>query len=78
MVEAPEDIGGDTIWASGYEAYDRLSPVLKKMAESLTATHRQVGFHNVAKKTGCELVQGPRGHPDNIVDDDAVAYEAVQ
>ena len=41
MNVAPET-GGDTIWASGYEAYDRLSPAWKKLAESLTATHRNV------------------------------------
>ncbi|KAH8596924.1 alpha-ketoglutarate-dependent sulfonate dioxygenase [Bisporella sp. PMI_857] len=65
VVGAPEDVGGDTIWASGYEAYDRLSPVLKKFAETLTATHRQEGFHKQAKKGGFKLVQGPRGHPAN-------------
>jgi alpha-ketoglutarate-dependent taurine dioxygenase len=31
--------GGDTLWASAYEAYDRLSPVWQKIAERLTATH---------------------------------------
>ncbi|EXJ89612.1 hypothetical protein A1O3_02679 [Capronia epimyces CBS 606.96] len=41
MVVLPES-GGDTIWASGYEAYDRLSPAWKRFAESLTATHRNV------------------------------------
>jgi hypothetical protein len=78
VVGAPADVGGDTIWASGYEAYDRLSPVLKKFADGLTATHRNEGFHNQAKKGGFKLVQGPRGHPANVVDDDADAYEAVQ
>jgi alpha-ketoglutarate-dependent taurine dioxygenase len=34
--------GGDTLWASGYEAYDRLSPAFKKFADGLTATHYQV------------------------------------
>ncbi len=41
MVTVPET-GGDTIWASGYEAYDRLSPAWKRFAETLTATHRNV------------------------------------
>jgi hypothetical protein len=78
VVGAPEDVGGDTLWASGYEAYDRLSPIWKKLAEGLTATHRNPGFHEQAKKGGFELVQGPRGHPDNVVDDGADAYEVVQ
>lgn len=34
--------GGDTLWASGYEAYDRLFPAWQKFAETLTATHAQV------------------------------------
>ncbi|MEM9964151.1 MAG: TauD/TfdA family dioxygenase [Asticcacaulis sp.] len=36
--ELPE-IGGDTIWASVEAAYDRLSPPLQRLAESLTAIH---------------------------------------
>jgi alpha-ketoglutarate-dependent taurine dioxygenase len=41
MTVVPET-GGDTIWASGYEAYDRLSPAWKRFAEALTATHHNV------------------------------------
>ena len=33
----PEDgSGGDTLWASGYEAYERLSPSWQKFAERST------------------------------------------
>ncbi len=78
VVGAPEDVGGDTIWASAYEAYDRLSPVFQKTVDGLTATHRNPNFHSQAKNGGFELVQGPRGHPDNVVDKDADAYEVVQ
>lgn len=42
IIKTPEDVGGDTLWASGYEAFDRLSPVWQKFAETLTATHHQV------------------------------------
>ncbi|RFU27149.1 hypothetical protein B7463_g9179, partial [Scytalidium lignicola] len=77
VVGSPEDVGGDTIWASAYEAYDRLSPVWKKFVEGLTATHRNIGFHNQAKDGNFKLVQGPRGHPENIVDDNADAYETI-
>ncbi|POM75848.1 Taurine dioxygenase [Phytophthora palmivora] len=31
--------GGDTLWASAYEAYDRLTPQFKKFVEGLTAIH---------------------------------------
>ncbi|KAJ8540782.1 hypothetical protein ON010_g12445 [Phytophthora cinnamomi] len=32
-------IGGDMLWASTYEAYERLTPVFKKFVEGLTAIH---------------------------------------
>jgi alpha-ketoglutarate-dependent taurine dioxygenase len=41
MVVLPET-GGDTIWASGYEVYERLSPTWRRFAETLTATHHNV------------------------------------
>lgn len=31
--------GGDTLWSSGYAAYDMLSPYMQKYLESLTALH---------------------------------------
>jgi len=65
IVSPPEDAGGDTLWASGYEAYDRLSPAWKKFAESLTATHFQPNFNKVAKEHSIELIDGDRGAPDN-------------
>jgi alpha-ketoglutarate-dependent taurine dioxygenase len=42
IIQVPDDVGGDTLWASGYEAFDRLSPVWQRFAEGLTATHHQV------------------------------------
>jgi alpha-ketoglutarate-dependent taurine dioxygenase len=44
IIKTPEDAGGDTLWASGYEAFDRLSPTWQRFAEGLTATHYQVTF----------------------------------
>lgn len=32
-------VGGDTLWASGYEAYERLTPPFQKFVEGLTAIH---------------------------------------
>jgi len=65
IVIPPEDVGGDTLWASGYEAYDRLSPVWKKFAEGLTATHYQPNFNKVSQEFGEELIDTDRGAPDN-------------
>lgn len=78
VVGSPEDVGGDTLWASAYEAYDRLSQPLKTFVDGLTATHRNSTFHSQAKEGGFKLVQGPRGHPENVSDNDADAYQVVQ
>lgn len=43
IIDTPEDnTGGDTLWASGYEVYDRLSPPIQKLADTLKAVHHQV------------------------------------
>lgn len=43
ITHVPEDgSGGDTLWASGYEVYDRLSPPIKKLVDGLNAVHHQV------------------------------------
>ncbi|KAK0708863.1 hypothetical protein B0T21DRAFT_387578 [Apiosordaria backusii] len=65
IVQPPEDVGGDTLWASGYEAYDRLSPALQKLADSLTATHHQPNFVKVKETFGAELIDEFRGAPEN-------------
>ncbi|OOF98993.1 hypothetical protein ASPCADRAFT_42174 [Aspergillus carbonarius ITEM 5010] len=58
--------GGDTLWASGYELYDRLSEPYQKFLEGLTATYAQPGFNEVAKNNGFEVFTGPRGAPENV------------
>jgi alpha-ketoglutarate-dependent taurine dioxygenase len=65
IIEIPEDVGGDTLWAAGYEAYDRLSPVGKRFTEGLTATHHQPNFNKVAKEHGLDLFDEDRGAPEN-------------
>jgi alpha-ketoglutarate-dependent taurine dioxygenase len=58
--------GGDTLWASGYEIYDRISTPYQKFLEGLTGTFEQPGFIEVAKKAGFELYDKPRGAPENV------------
>ncbi|KAK3681331.1 hypothetical protein B0T22DRAFT_531235 [Podospora appendiculata] len=65
IIQPPADAGGDTLWASGYEAYDRLSPNFQKLAEGLTATHYQPGFVKVKDAFGEELIDDYRGAPEN-------------
>ncbi len=38
MVKCP-DVGGDTMWANAYKAYDELSAPLQELCEGLTALH---------------------------------------
>jgi len=59
------EVGGDTLWASGYEAYDRLSPAFAKYLEGLTALHDAQKFKTAAKATGEPLNEGARGNPEN-------------
>ncbi|KAJ3536916.1 hypothetical protein NM208_g6519 [Fusarium decemcellulare] len=65
IIQPPEDVGGDTLWASGYELYDRLSPPIQKLAESLTARHHQPNFVRVKNEFGQELIDENRGSPEN-------------
>lgn len=58
--------GGDTLWASGYELYDRLSTEYQKFFERLTAVYAQPGFEIAAKENGFELYDKPRGAPENV------------
>lgn len=59
--------GGDTLWASGYELYDRLSPPYQKFFESLTATHDVPGLRAMCEKQPdqSQVYTGERGAPEN-------------
>lgn len=56
----------DTLWASGYELYDRISKPYQRFLDGLTATYAQPGFADSAKRNGFELYRNPRGSPENI------------
>ncbi|KAH0847239.1 hypothetical protein AYO21_10857 [Fonsecaea monophora] len=78
IIKKPEDAGGDTLWASGYEAYDRLSPEFQKLAEGLTATHHQPNFVKVAKEFGEDLIEQDRGAPENTGLDFTASHPVVR
>ncbi|TDZ13146.1 putative alpha-ketoglutarate-dependent sulfonate dioxygenase [Colletotrichum spinosum] len=59
------ETGGDTLWASGYEIYDRLSPAMQAFLEGLTATHDATFFHDEARRLGNPLREDIRGSPLN-------------
>lgn len=57
--------GGDTMWASGYEIYDRLSSPMQQFLEGLTATHDAKFFLEEAERLGNPVRKGIRGNPLN-------------
>ncbi|KAL3462781.1 hypothetical protein BJX64DRAFT_299343 [Aspergillus heterothallicus] len=61
--------GGDTLWASGYEVYDRISKSYRSYLETLTAEHAGDNFHRAAENGGFPLYTKPRGSPLNAGDD---------
>lgn len=65
LVNLPKT-GGDTLWASGYEIYDRISTPYQKFLESLTCTFSQPGFIEAAERGGFTIYDKPRGAPENV------------
>ncbi len=66
MFAADARLPQDTLWASGYEIYDRISEPYQKFLEGLTATFEQPGFQKVAELSGFKLYDKPRGAPENV------------
>ncbi|KAI1841420.1 hypothetical protein JX265_001512 [Neoarthrinium moseri] len=65
LTELPKT-GGDTLWASGYELYDRISKPLRGFLDSLTAFYAQPGFKDAADHNGFKLYASERGAPENV------------
>lgn len=70
--------GGDTLWASGYEIYDRLSPAMQVFLEGLTATHDAKFFLEEAERLGNPLRKGIRGHPLNQGDSLTAVHPVIR
>jgi alpha-ketoglutarate-dependent taurine dioxygenase len=58
--------GGDTLWSSGYEIYDLLSPAFKTLADGLVGRFAQPAFNEAAERGGFRVHPGPRGAPENV------------
>lgn len=68
----------DTLWASGYELYDRLSEPYQKFFDSLTATYSQPEFNKAAKENNFELYSKPRGAPENVGDELTAIHPVIR
>lgn len=60
--------GGDTLWASGYDVYERFSKPYQKFFDGLTATYIGDGFLKAAENDpeNVRVYTEPRGSPLNI------------
>ncbi|KIJ40409.1 hypothetical protein M422DRAFT_173777, partial [Sphaerobolus stellatus SS14] len=65
LIQLPKT-GGDTIWASGYEVFERVSEPYQEFLETLTATYAQPSFNKTADESGFKIFSGPRGAPENV------------
>lgn len=68
----------DTLWASGYEVYDRLSEPYQKFLEGLTATYAQPGFNEIAKEHHFNVHPGPRGAPENVGEELSAVHPVIR
>lgn len=68
----------DTLWASGYELYDRISTPYQKFLETLTATYSQPRFAESAKNNNFKLFSAPRGSPENIGDNLEAVHPVIR
>ncbi|KAK0617509.1 hypothetical protein B0T14DRAFT_605558 [Immersiella caudata] len=58
--------GGDTLWASGYELYDRISPTLRSFLDTLTGYYAQPLFNEAAQRNKFDIYSAERGAPENV------------
>ncbi|ORY70512.1 taurine dioxygenase family protein [Pseudomassariella vexata] len=72
--------GGDTLWASGYEIYDRFSKPYQKFFEGLTATFVGEGFMKAAAANPEEvkIYEKARGSPKNVGRDLSAVHPVVR
>lgn len=68
----------DTLWASGYELYDRLSAPYQRFLDTLTATYAQPKFNETAAKNNFKIFPGPRGSPHNTGEELSAVHPVVR
>lgn len=79
LTELPKS-GGDTLWASGYEIYDRFSDAYQQFFERLTATFSGEGFlkAEAANPQRHRIYEQARGNPENVGRDLLAVHPVVR
>lgn len=72
------ETGGDTLWGSAYEVYDRMSAPIQQLLEGLTATHDANFFHDEARRLGIPIKAVGRGHPSNQGEDLRAVHPVIR
>ncbi|WVQ82940.1 hypothetical protein IAT38_005076 [Cryptococcus sp. DSM 104549] len=57
------EVGGDTLWASGYAAYDKLSPTFKKLLDGLNGVYRSAHRYKDQEHPDSDAKYVTRTHP---------------
>ncbi|WVF67006.1 hypothetical protein IAT40_001749 [Kwoniella sp. CBS 6097] len=57
------EVGGDTLWASGYAAYDKLSPTFKKILDGLNGIYRSAHRYKDQDDPEADAKYVTRVHP---------------
>ncbi|KAF2493081.1 taurine catabolism dioxygenase [Lophium mytilinum] len=73
MLDVPE-IGGDTLWASGYAVYEKLSPQWQRMLDGTTALCATKDYDHLRQLMRYDFGGGGRGSPENS----GTKLEAIQ
>ncbi|KAL4804757.1 hypothetical protein BDV18DRAFT_153123 [Aspergillus unguis] len=77
LTELPKS-GGDTLWASGYEVYDKISKPYQAFLDNLTATYAQPLFNKIADNNSFAVHAGPRGAPENVGEELLAVHPVVR
>lgn len=71
-------MGGDTVWASAYEIYDRISEPMQRFLETLRFTFHRADYTATAKANGTPIFSGPRGSPENVGEELVAIHPAIR
>ncbi|WPG99943.1 Hypothetical protein R9X50_00276600 [Acrodontium crateriforme] len=77
MTQLPPS-GGDTLFASTYELYDRISPPMQRFLSNLTATFGRPDFKTTAARSNLALYSDERGSIHNVGTDLTAVHPVVR